>query len=419
MTNKQQHTTLQSLLDAEEPLFHHSIEQLEEVSGREGTDVRLTAEIIEKAHKAMTKLGLDPQDTTGPELYRALLSLVKQQDVHLARSIGGSNADDIQTLLPLMKKAVEDAKIPKSCWVLKKHIARDFLKKTPPANILKMLGYDDVDTMLKHENLGEVYGALRFAEDPEWLRKFNTHYETLKPTDFETREIEIVQMPRERWGDIAEHFIEKKRHNITHLKELGVILMLPIKLDKLPGITITVMPLLFHYINEIRLYSSYFKLKQFRPDFGKIFVDTLIADPDLGPIMAGQHIHWRVIQRYFGKLENEVHPEIFEPHVQPEDLHWRKAEESLYEIDPELGFWKDMDYVGLLFENRPISFALMDVSVAYSTNAPYENRVIYHFRESLWNEIFIRYMSFKTLQEQVLEQLDNAMIKPEDLETSQ
>jgi hypothetical protein len=135
--------------------------------------------------------------------------------------------------------------------------------------------------------------------------------------------------------------------------------------------------------------------------------------------MAGQHIHWRVIQRYFGKLENEVHPEIFEPHVQPEDLHWRKAEESLYEIDPELGFWKDMDYVGLLFENRPISFALMDVSVAYSTNAPYENRVIYHFRESLWNEIFIRYMSFKTLQEQVLEQLDNAMIKPEDLETSQ
>ena len=46
--------------------------------------------------------------------------------------------------------------------------------------------------------------------------------------------------------------------------------------------------------------------------------------------MAGSHVHWRVIQRYFGKLENEYHPEIFEPHVQPEDLHWRKAEEALY-----------------------------------------------------------------------------------------
>jgi hypothetical protein len=66
-------------------------------------------------------------------------------------------------------------------------------------------------------------------------------------------------------------------------------------------------------------------------------------------------------------------------------------------------------------DGRPIPFNLMDVSVAYSTDTPYEKRVIYHFRESLWNEIFIRYMGEKTLEQQVLQQLDNDMIAPETL----
>lgn len=406
---------LRDLLDAKEPLFSLSLRQLEEATGKKGIDTKLIGDIIEKTHEATRKLGLDHGDTTGRELYHALLAKIKQHDEHLAKSIGGENADDVQQLLPLIKKAVETAKIPKDCWVLKKSVAKEMLRKTPPPTIMQLLGYRSVDSMLKHENLAEIYGALRFAESPEWLNTFNEQYKGLHPSDFETREIEFVVMPRERWGDIAEHFVEKKRHNITHLKELGVVMMLPVKLAKLPGITITDMPLMFHYINEIRLYSAYFKLQQVKKNFGEIFVTTLIADPGKAAVMAGQHVHWRVIQRYFGKLEKEYHPEIFEPHVQPEDLHWRKAEEALYDIDPELEFWKDMDYVARYEDGRPIPFNLMDVSVAYCTQAPYEKRVIYHFRESLWNEIFIRYLGEKTLEQQVLQQLDNDMIAPEKL----
>lgn len=406
---------LRDLLDAKEPLFSMSLQQLEKASGLKGVDAKLIGEIHEKAHEATQKLRLDHADTTGPELYHALIALIQQHDEHLTRSLGADYNDSVQSLLPLMKKKVDETDIPKDCWVLKKSMAKKMLQATPPPSIMRRLGYRSVDSMLKHENLAEIYGALRFAEGPEWLAAFNKSYEHLQPTDFEKRQIEIVLMPHERWGDIAEHFIEKKRHNVTHLKELGVILLLPVKAEKLPGITIWVMSLLFHYINEIRLYSAFFKLKQVQPNFGKVFVETLNADPDLGPVMAGQHIHWRVIQRYFGKLENEHHPEIFEPHVQPEDLHWRRAEEMLYKIDPELKFWQEMDYVGLMFEDRPVVFNMMDVAAAYCNNTPYEDRVIYHFRESLWNEIFIRYMGQKNLEEQVLAQLDNDMIAPETI----
>ncbi len=76
---------------------------------------------------------------------------------------------------------------------------------------------------------------------------------------------------------------------------------------------------------------------------------------------------------------------------------------------------RDSDYVALMYEDRPIPFNMMDVAASYSNSVPYEHRIIYHFRESLWNEIFMRYMGQKTLQEQVLKQLDNDMIAPEHL----
>lgn len=406
---------LSDLLAAKEPLFTRALEQLELASGKQGVDAKLAGEIHQKAAHAMRELGLDPTDTTGPELYHALIAKVKEHDEHLAKQIGGSYNQSVTELLPLMKRAADRVKTPRSCWVLKKSVAKEFLRKTPPKSIMKLLGYRSVDSMLKRENLAEIYGALRFAESSDWLNAFNENYKHIKPSDFETRQIEIVVMPHDRWGDIAESFIKKKRHNITHLKELGVILMLPVKAKRLPGITIWVLSLLFHYTNEIRLYSAFFKLQQVHKNFGNIFVETLIADPDMGPVMTGQRIHWRVIQRYFGKLENEHHPEIFEPHVQPEDLHWRHAEAILYNLDPELKFWQNMDYVALMYNNRPLPFNVMDVAASYCNRTPYEQRTIYHFRESLWNEVFIRYMGQKTLEQQVLKQLDNDMIAPERL----
>ena len=408
---------ISELLGATEPMFTMAVNQLEQASGKPGVDVRLTAEIIGQVYQKTADLHLDPKDTTGKELYSALLQKFKKDDQHFAQLIGG-HADDVQTLLPKMKILAESVKIPRTCWVLKKSVAKEFLKQSPPPNIMKMLNYRSIDSMLKNENIFEIYGALRFAESPDWLNKFDAKYTTIKPSDFEERQIEIVLMPADRWADIAEPFVHKKRHNITHLKELGIILMLPVKLSKIPGITMTVMPLLFHYTNEIRLYSAFFKLQQVKPDFAKIVIETLIADPPSAAVMAGQKIHWRVIQRYFGKLENEYHPEIFEPHVQPEDLHWRKAENILYEIDPNLGWWRDLDYVGIMHSGRPVTFNLMDIALSYSNSTAYNKRAIFHFREALWNEIFMRYMGEKTLEHQVLGQLNNSMIAPETIHAS-
>lgn len=398
---------LSELLGEDNPLFQVALNDMERASGNPSADVRLSAEIIGKALQKTKELGLDPKDTTGEELYYALIQLVKKHDGFLAKRIGANDPADVQDILPRIKTLLEQLDIPKSAWVMRPSVAKRLLKASPPKKVMRQLGYRSIDSMLKREPIGEIYGAIRFAETAEWQEKFLQKYKKLTPSDFEVRDIEFLQLDAKKWGVTTNAFINHNRHNITHLKELGVILILPLPMKRMPGITITILPLLLHYLNEIRLYSAFFKLQQVKPDFGEIVSETIINDPGDHAVMAGQALHWRVIGRHFGRKGSKDHPEIFEPHVQPEDLTWRKAEEVLYRIEPALHFWFDMDFVAARNPHRPISFNLLDLAVSYVNGLKYGEQAVHHFRQSLWNEIFARYMGQRALEVQILKQLDS------------
>ncbi len=407
---------LQVLLDAEEPIFSQSLMQLEELTGKEGVDARLIGDITRMAHESMRALGLNPAVATGEEVYYALQGRVEQDMKRLTKIIGADDPEDVKSLVPLMIDAANKVKFNRRVFVLRHEKAKEFLRKMPPVQLMKRLGYDDIELMFEGEDFDEIYTALRFSEGPEWLNEYNELFKTVTPEDYEHRDLRIIQMDHGKYVDLAEHFVKKKLHNVTHTKELGTIVVVPMHTRKMRGLVLKTLPLLLHYMNEVKLYSTFFELKSHQPHFGKTVVDTLIADPGLESQIAGKHIHWRVIQRYLARhKEDSVEKVAFEPHVQPEDLHWRRAEELLYEIDPELEFWKDRDYVGVSYDGFPVAFNLFDVSFAYSNSEPYAGRYAYHFRESLWNEIFIRYMGFTRLSEQILAQLDNDKIKPENL----
>ena len=401
------------MLIAKEPLFEHSLNQLETLTGRKGVDVKLAAELAESAADHTKRLGLKA-DCTGPELQRALMDQVEDHDARLARAIGGKDPQSVPEMTPLVIAAAKAAPLPKTGWFLKEAKAREMLIKHPPLAIMERLGYHLVSQLLEHEDLAELFLALRFVEPADWLTAFDTTYKTLKASDFETRAVRIVVFDRTKWGDIAEHFIAKKRHNITHSKELGAIAVLPMAQTQMKGVTLKLLLLLSHYYNEIHLYSAFFKLMQSKKNFGEIVATTLIADPAPVSSVGGHAIHWRVIQRYFSKL-SDPNPDIFEPHVQPEDLHWRRAEEVLYHVDPELKFWHDLDYVGVFKGEDVVTFNLMDVSFSYSNDMAYADRYLYHFCESLWNEVFARYLGQPALERELLDKLDNDVIKPEKL----
>jgi len=120
---------------------------------------------------------------------------------------------------------------------------------------MSTLGHHLVSRLLETEDIHELFLALRFVESPDWLNTFDGLYHSLTPADFESRTIRVVPFAAAKWGDIASHFIAKKRHNITHSKEMGAIAVMPMTQDRMPGVTLKVLPLLCHYFNEVRLYS--------------------------------------------------------------------------------------------------------------------------------------------------------------------
>ena len=407
---------IRDLLDAEEPLFTTAVRQLEEVSGKTGADTKLIGDITAMAHESMRALGLNPAASTGEEVYYALLGRVEQDIIRLKKVIGAEESDEVRYLVPLMIEAANKVKFNRTVFVLKREKAKDFLRVMPPRKLMAKLGYETVDDMIENEDFDEIYTALRFSEGGDWLNDYNELFKTVTPQDYEERPLRIIQMDHDKYVDLAAEFVQKKLHNVTHTKEMGIIVVVPMHARSMRGLVLKTLPLLFHYMNEVKLYSTFFKLKSAKPHFGKTVVETLIADPGTGSQMAGKRVHWRVIQRYLGKhKEDSISTVAFEPHVQPEDLHWRRAEDLLYQLDPELRFWENRDYVAFNYDGFPVAFNLFDVSFAYSNKEPYEGRYAYHFRESLWNELFVRYMGFKNLANQVLSQLDNDMIDPQKL----
>jgi hypothetical protein len=120
-----------------------------------------------------------------------------------------------------------------------------------------------------------------------------------------------------------------------------------------------------------------------------------------------------VVHRYYGTRDRFNHPEIFEPHVQPEDLTYRKAEAILYRLEPALHFWHDTDYVGLPETDGPISFSLTDMAMNLVNGLPYEKRAYYHMQDSLWNEVYSRYIGQTSFEKQMLQQLDEQPVLAE------
>jgi hypothetical protein len=286
-------------------------------------------------------------DCTGPELYAALIKRVGEHDDHLARAIGGTDPSDLREMIPLIVKAAEAAPLPKDGWFLKEDKAKEMLRRTRPWPSWSASATTWCRACSKPKTFTN-YSWRCVSSSRRLAQRFRPPIPRPQARRFRTPPHQSRAVRRGEVGRRGRALHAKKRHNITHSKEMGAIAVMPMKETHMKGITLKAMPLLFHYFNEIRLYSSFFKLMKTKQNFGAIVADTLIADPAHVKITDSTHIHWRVIQRYFGKLTTEVHPEIFEPHVQPEDLHWRRAEEVLYDIDPELEFWKGLDFVAVL-----------------------------------------------------------------------
>lgn len=293
-------------------------------------------------------------------------------------------------------------------YFLKKSYAEDILRQRPPMNLLAFLGYTTVEELLQKHDVTEAFSALRFMESDEWMHKtFDAAYSLFTAADFEERDIELKVLGPE-WHEVAKKFVEKKHHNVSHLKEFGVIFLNPIGEDT-PGKFLRDFALLLHYFHEVEFYSKLFRKYAAENDFAERFKALLRGDvrnaSDLAP---GE---WLIVQRYFIKID-PADPRLFTPRVNPESLHWRRGEMDLAQFAKQtpgldLGFWEDLDWVGLILPGGVL--ASLDVednamsAVARSEGgAEFMN---YHQKEAIWTYIFQKFAGGEEAMEKLL--IDN------------
>lgn len=400
---------LSSALGAPQPLFGQSIMELERASGRPSADIRLSSEIMQKVRLKVAQLGLDPQDTTGPELYNALQEKLRSDEVTVRDALHIAADALPQDVLAAVQTFLDGHLTAQSAFALKSTTARRLLRKKPPKNTMKRLGYRSLDSMLKHESVAAVYAAALISESFTWQRSFREQYAKLQASDFEQRKINVLYPKANRWATLSEDYVRTSKHNILCFRELGVVVVLPLA-DHIEGLTITTLLLILHHLNDIRAYSSFAKLQQVKSSFGKTIQQSAATEPMTSARLAGQPVPWKVIQRYYGRMKQAAHLEVFEPHVQAEDLQWHDAETVLAELQPELSFWQDTQYVCMLHDDQPVSLNILDVALGYCNRLPFADRIVHFARQHLWYELMSRYLHQENLEAAVHQQLSKELV---------
>ncbi len=343
------------------------------------------------------------------EVYDALTQKLLEIDKKLFELLGKPDLSQMSSDSSKLLDTVLNAFNPSEGFYIKKEKAVELLAKQPPQSLLEHFGYQNVSELFKKEGFASVVAALRFTQTEEWMHQlFDVAYQDLKPEDFEDRDVEIKVLDT-KWLAISEKFMGKKFHNVSHLKEYGVIFISPDPIDK-PGETLRLVLLLLHYLHEVPFYSNLFKKFSADDDFISKLQSLLRSDVLAGPIPPGS---WRIAQRYLAK-SNPADPRLSERHVNPEAEHWYKVSEDFKGVLSELTFWTGLDHVGDFFKNRDgvdtfVSFNVVDLVMSMVTQG--ETKYTYHQKEALWNYIFSEYMGRDKMNQLIEENIIKGFIE--------
>ena len=366
----------------------------------------------------LARLGLNRQ-SPAKDVYGELIKKIYSCDKIFVQKLGNVSAakvEDCQKVLDAIQASVSKL----SGYFLKKDKAKELLIKEPPKNILQVLNYQSVEEMLRKEDIFEIFAALRFIENNDWLNNvFFKQYESLTPDDFEERAVEIRALGQ-KWSKAAESFVQKKYHNISHLKEFGVIFVIPVALN-IPGEILRMISLVYHYYYEVKFYSDIFKNFSQKPDFAQKLIITLKGDLDNDHVQPSDQAQWLIVQQYLAK-NDENDKRLFEPHINPEAMHWENSEKEIVKlgeviggIDEDFSFWSDLDWVGDYFPTEVgidvlVSFNIVD-TVMSLVKEKEMIKYLYHHQEALWNKIFVSYLGKAELESQLKNNLLAGFIK--------
>src|SRR3989344_5361655 len=240
--------------------------KMEKITGKTGVIEKIVRENEILVEGTLSELGLPSGDRTAERVYEALIKRLEHMDEHLYNYLDKPDLSKMSNVCGKLCEVAEQLAQTRRGYFIKREKAVGLLEKFPPQNLLDHFGYATVRELVDKRGFSSVFASLRFAQDDEWMHRFfDESYKTLTPDDFEERDVELKVL-EEEWLAVAEKFMKHKYHNVSHLKELGIIFIVPLELHVAGG-TSRMFILLLHYLNEVPFYSKLFRKFSTEPDF--------------------------------------------------------------------------------------------------------------------------------------------------------
>ncbi len=185
---------LAAMLGKSEASLARAIQKLEAAAGAPSEDLRLLAESKAAVRQKIKDLGLDPEDTTGPELYHALLTRFGRDSQLLHKTLGiqadSSYAEKVQKAAAIVKRAMAD----KELWSLRLPATKALLKEHPPRRLMKHFGYRTIDSMLKREAVEGLTLITALTESPTWQTELRRAIKKLDSSKFRLASASLVYL---------------------------------------------------------------------------------------------------------------------------------------------------------------------------------------------------------------------------------
>lgn len=387
---------LSKLLGRPENLVTEAIQKLEELSGWQSTDVKLLYEINHKLREKIGQLGLDPNDTTGQELYYSLVNRYKADDLKLAHALGLSDRNHQDSLDRVFKTANQYFSGQKT-FALKNSVAKKILLDNPPKKLMKILNYRSIESILKRENTAELFFAAPLSESTRWLKNFKKSVKNLKAMDFEEKDLELISLDNRLNKVLATNFVGPDIMT-------GSIFINTTSSDA--GSPSRSLVSIHRAVEEVVDGGRALQSLQWTKHFPKQVEAVLRNDYTYSSAsIANEKVSWRLINKQFARsLTNE---DIL-LNTDDKSLSDKPASRFLSSINRDFNWWSGTEHIGIAYENLPLSFHIADVARSAESKVAYAERYAKHMATSLWDELVDRYIHYPGVEKHLLSQLEFA-----------
>lgn len=389
MTSKK----ISNILDAKEPEFSHSIQNLERLSGKDGHDIRLVSDTIQNFRTLADHLGLDKNDTTLKELYYALVHQAKQDSKKLAELL--KIADDDAPLIAIEKcvKYLEKKIQNRKFWCLKHSTARKEIKANPPKKLMKTLGIRSIDSLIKREPIVPILILSNRVESASWREKTVEQASTITNSDFDDQKIGFHYVRDNRQKQLKKQNIILKQIVYSHNEFSDIVIVPPNK--RFDGDVLFYFDAITNHINRIITRSTYYRYKGVHANYFEV-IKNVRKNGFKSTSYDNWPFSWSAILHSIKHKENSKIVDTLDPNLRLEDMLTISTPEDI----EHLGIWVE-DIVYIDENGYVLSTNVSDTIVNAVNKTPYEKAFTETGKNKLHDELFSRYL----VSENVLEDI--------------